>query len=75
MNLPYGERLKSDSKHSVDLFRKLGAQLKEHFEGCEAWLLVSEDSPWRHIGLKPGTQVSLSNGSISVRFVQFKLYR
>lgn len=75
MNLPYGERLKSDSERSIDLFRELGAKLKEHFEGCEAWLLVSEDSPWRHIGLKPNEQISLSNGAIPVKFVQFKLYK
>lgn len=75
MNLPYGERLRREPEEAVKFFRDLGAQLKSHFSGCEAWLLVSEDSPWRHIGLKPSQHTSLTNGPISVRFVQFKLYQ
>ena len=51
MNLPYGERLKNEDQVMVKLFRDLGAQLKELFSGCEAWLLVSDDL-WREIGLK-----------------------
>ena len=74
MNLPYGERLKNDHQVMVKLFRDLGAQLKELFSGCEAWLLVSDESPWREIGLKPKTQTALRNGAISVKLVQFELY-
>ena len=74
MNLPYGERLNSDHAESVKLFRDLGAQLKRYFVGCEAWLLVSDESPWREIGLKPSSQTALRNGSIPVKLVQFKLY-
>ena len=74
MNLPYGERLKNDDQVMVKLFRDLGAQLKEHFSGCEAWLLVSDESPWREVGLKPKVQIPLRNGAISVKLVQFDLY-
>lgn len=74
MNLPYGERLKDDRQVLVKLFRDLGEQLKNHFKGCEAWLLVGEDSPWREIGLKPKQQIRLKNGPIMVKFVQFDLY-
>lgn len=74
MNLPYGERLKNEDQVMVKLFRDLGAQLKELFSGCEAWLLVSDDSPWREIGLKPKAQIALRNGAISVKLVQFELY-
>ena len=75
MNLPYGERLESHPEEAVKLFRDLGQQLKAHFQGCEAWLLVADDSPWREVGLKPKKQIQLKNGGIPVRLVQFPLYR
>ena len=55
-------------------FRDLGAQLKSHFKGCEAWLLVGERSPWREIGLKPQQQIALRNGPLKVKLVQIPIY-
>ena len=55
-------------------FRDLGAQLKTQFKGCEAWLLVGEQSPWREIGLKPQQQIQLRNGPIKVKLVQIPIY-
>lgn len=74
MNVPYGHRLDLDAQEEGSaraFFRDLGRQLKTHFSGCEAWLLVGTGSPWREIGLKPSAQIELRNGSIPVKFVQF----
>ena len=73
MNPPYGERL-SDPIELISFYRALGAQLKTHFAGFEAWLLVGDETPWREIGLKPGTRYALRNGSIPCHLVQFKLF-
>ena len=74
MNLPYGERLKNNPSQTVQFYRELGGQFKQFFKDCEAWLLVSDESPWREVGLKPAMKIPLRNGGISVKLVQFKLY-
>ena len=63
----------AQAKHA-ELFLKLGAQLREHFSGCEAWLLVGEGSPWKEVRMKVERQVSLRNGRLPVKLVQIPLY-
>lgn len=89
MNLPYGQRLnvsESDrddepvdesgrDEATVELFLDLGAQLRQHFGGCEAWLLVGEKSPWREVRMKAQQQRSLRNGRLPVKLVQIPLYK
>jgi putative N6-adenine-specific DNA methylase len=73
MNPPYGERL-GDKKELVRFYRDLGATLKEHFKGFEAWMIVEEGSPWKEVGLKPASRLPLKNGALSCLLVQLPLY-
>ena len=75
MNPPYGQRLDQKKGHPLsELYRELGGQLKTHFKGFEAWILVGEETPWREIGLKPTQQLSLRNGPIPCRLIQIPVY-
>ena len=72
LNPPYGERLEV-REGLVGFYRDLGAALKEHFAGFEAWLIVEEDSPWREIGLKPSSRTPVRNGALRCLLVSFPL--
>lgn len=72
MNPPYGERMEVRDG-LVEFYRDLGATLKAHFPGYEAWMIVEESSPWREVGLKPATRVPVRNGALSCLLVSFPL--
>lgn len=75
-NLPYGERIKGAVADDVlGFYKAIGDKLKKDYSGWRAALLVSEESPWKFIGLKPKRRIPLMNGSIPVRLVVFELYK
>lgn len=72
-NLPYGERI--DDEEDLKLFYKqIGDTLKQRYKGWTAGILVSEDSPWKHFGLRASKRLKLKNGGIEARFLVFELY-
>ena len=74
-NLPYGERLNKNKEQELkDLYREVGNTLKRSFFGWRAALLISEDAPYKFIGLRPEKKISLLNGSIRVKLLLFSLY-
>ncbi len=74
-NLPYGERIKGEGKdQELAFYKAIGDTLKKKYSGWRAALLVSEESPWKFIGLKPSRKFTLLNGSIPVKLVVFDLY-
>lgn len=70
-NPPYGERLKpgDDAFYSM-----IGERLKHAFSGSEAWI-ISTNSCFKTIGLKPARKIALFNGSLECSFRKFELYR
>lgn len=75
-NMPYGERIKGAVADDVmGFYKAIGDKLKKDYSGWRAALLVSEESPWKFIGLKPKRKIALLNGSIPVRLVIFDLYK
>lgn len=73
-NLPYGERIGRDISFDEDFYRDIGNKLKQDYAGWTAALLVSEQSPFKLIGLKPKRKISLLNGAIPVKLLIFELY-
>ena len=73
MNPPYGERLKSDD--ITALYKKIGDTLKFNFSGFEAWILSSNATAIKSIGLRPSQKTTLYNGSLECKFQQFSLYK
>ncbi len=72
MNPPYDERLRSDSVQA--LYKMIGDQLKQHFTGCEAWILSSNMSALKSVGLRAARKMVLFNGSLECKFQQYEMY-
>ncbi|MGV8137595.1 MAG: class I SAM-dependent RNA methyltransferase [Mangrovibacterium sp.] len=70
-NPPYGERLKpgDDAFYSM-----IGERLKHAFPDSEAWI-ISTNSCFKTIGLKPARKIPLFNGSLECSFRKFELYK
>lgn len=74
-NLPYGERIEpSDEEEIGEFYQKIGDHLKKNYSGWKAALLVSEDSPWKKIGLRSSKRFNLKNGSIKTKLLVYDLY-
>lgn len=73
-NLPYGERISPDDEDMKNFYKEIGDKLKSDFKGWKAYLLCHENSPYKHIGLKPGFKRSILNGSIPVKLLGFELF-
>lgn len=72
-NPPYGERIKIDDLN--DLYSKLGDTFKNLYgPSCEVWLITSDFEAMKHIGLHPSKKVTLYNGALECRLLQFVLY-
>ena len=70
-NPPYGERLKPGDDA---LYSMIGEHLKHAFTGSEAWI-ISTNSCFKTIGLKPARKIALYNGSLECSFRKFELYK
>ncbi|MEM8895908.1 MAG: hypothetical protein AAGC88_15100, partial [Bacteroidota bacterium] len=71
-NPPYGERM---LKTDIEAFYSLvGDTLKQKFSGYEAWLISSNVSAMKRIGLRPSRKISLYNGSLECKFQKYELY-
>lgn len=71
-NPPYGERL-GTRQETADLYRALGAQLREHFTGWEAALLIGEASLGNTLGIKAQRIHALYNGALECALVRLSL--
>ncbi len=71
-NPPYGERM---PKTDIEAFYSLvGDTLKKKFSGYEAWLISSNVSAMKHIGLRPSRKITLYNGALECKFQKYELY-
>lgn len=71
-NPPYGERIK---KNEIDNFYKLlGDTFKNKYKGYEVWLLSSNFEAIKHIGLRPSQKMTLFNGPLECKFLNYSIY-
>lgn len=74
-NFPYGERIgKKSEDEMIEFYKKVGDTLKQKYAGWTAALLVGENSPYKHIGLRPKRRIPIDNGGIPCRLLIFELY-
>ena len=73
INPPYGERLASN-KDMEELYGKLGTALKHQFTGATAWIISSNESAMKCIGLKPSRKLRLLNGELDCQFNRYDLF-
>jgi putative N6-adenine-specific DNA methylase len=72
-NPPYGERIK---KNEINNFYKLlGDRFKNKYSGFEVWILSSNFEAIKHIGLKPTKKMTLFNGPLECKFLNYSIYQ
>jgi putative N6-adenine-specific DNA methylase len=71
-NPPYGERM---IKTDIEAFYGLvGDTLKKKFSGYDAWLISSNVSAMKRIGLRASRRITLFNGSLECKLQKYELY-
>jgi putative N6-adenine-specific DNA methylase len=73
MNPPYGERLE-DEEAVVKLYGQMGDMLKHNYKGWMAWIISSNTTALKNIGLRPTRKFSLFNGQLPCQYQQYILY-
>lgn len=72
INPPYGERLEEEDITS--LYKSIGDTLKKNFKGFKAWVISSDISTLKLVGLKPSKKITVFNGPLECRFVCFDIF-
>ena len=73
MNPPYGERMAKEE--TADLYSRIGDHLKAAYSGWDCYLITSEMSALKSVGLRTSKRTTLFNGSLECRFVKYEMYR
>lgn len=71
-NPPYDERIKVHEINS--LYKTLGDSFKNKYKGYEIWLLSSNFEAIKHIGLHPTQKITLFNGPLECKFLNYSIY-
>ncbi|MBR0077544.1 MAG: class I SAM-dependent RNA methyltransferase [Bacteroidales bacterium] len=72
-NPPYGERL--DIEDIEAAYKEIGDTLKQHYAGCTAFIISSNISALKSIGLHASKRITLYNGALECKFMRFDLYK
>jgi putative N6-adenine-specific DNA methylase len=72
MNPPYGERL--EVENLGDFYQKIGSTLKHMYPGSKAWIFTVNTDSAKSIGLRPEKKLTLFNGSLECRFLNYSLF-
>jgi putative N6-adenine-specific DNA methylase len=72
-NPPYDERLKIEDIE--DFYRNIGHHLKNIFGGFTAWIISSNKTALKNIGLKPNQKYKVFNGKLECEFCQYVLIK
>ena len=71
-NPPYDERIRLDD--AIAFYKMIGNTLKRNYSGYTAWFISSDLASLKFIGLRPSRKITVYNGPLECRFVQFALY-
>lgn len=71
-NPPYGERI---GEKVDDLYTAFGDNLKEQYDGWNAWIISSNMDALKKVGLRPSRKIKLFNGSLECRFMKYEMYK
>jgi putative N6-adenine-specific DNA methylase len=72
-NPPYGERLKIDN--IIKLYSVIGDSLKNQFTGFDVWILSSNNSALKRVGLRTSRKIPLFNAKLECKYVKFEIYK
>ncbi len=71
-NPPYGERLEEEDIEG--LYQMFGDQLKKEFKDFDAWLITSNYSALKSVGLRTSARIPMYNGALECRLVKYEMY-
>lgn len=71
-NPPYNVRLPLED--IIDFYKSIGNHLKHNFKGHDAWIISSDVTAIKNIGLKASKKYQLYNGPLEARFHKFSSY-
>jgi 23S rRNA G2445 N2-methylase RlmL len=73
INPPYGERI--GAKNNLpQLYKNIGNSWKNSFPNWTSWLLSSNESLTKSVGLRSTRKFSVYNGNLECRFLQYVMY-
>ncbi len=72
-NPPYDERMPETDV--VEFYKGLGDAMKQHYTGYDAWIISSNRTGMKSLGLRTSKKVILFNGPLECRFHHYELYR
>jgi putative N6-adenine-specific DNA methylase len=70
-NPPYGERMGDEID---ELYAEVGDWMKTKMSGFNCWLLSSNFSAFKHVGLRPDKKVKVYNGDLECSFRRYSIY-
>ncbi len=71
-NPPYGERL--NTSNIMQLYGNIGETLKHRFTGSTAWIISSDETYLKRMGLRPSQRIELLNGALDCWFNKYELF-
>ncbi len=71
-NPPYGERI---GENVDELYKTFGDTLKEKYDGWNAWIISSNLSALKKVGLRPSRKIKLFNASLECKFMKYEMYK
>lgn len=71
-NPPYGERL--DNPETLS-YKFMGDAFKQNFSGFDCWVISSNLSALKNLGLRPSRKIKVFNGALECSFRKFEMYR
>lgn len=71
-NPPYGERIPIEVD---EFYEKLGSTLKHYYKNCNVWIISSDISNMKFIGLRPSKKIKIMNGKLECSFRKFEVYQ
>ena len=72
-NPPYDERIQVEDNEAF--YAEIGDQFKQSFQGYTAWLISSNLSAIKRVGLRPSKKITLFNGKLECKFLKYELYK
>lgn len=73
MNPPYGERI--DDYEMNGFYAMIGDHLKEAYTNYDVWMISSNTTALKCVGLRPSSKHTLFNGSLECKFQCYKMYK
>ena len=71
-NPPYGERL-GDEEETAQLYRRFGDQLKTHFQGWQAAMIISNPELGFRLGIRSQKPITFFNGALECKLLRLSI--